>query len=183
MSLGSEVTRELRKRVPGFSLAESVGKAIFGQRSEYKFNPWHPPGDFRGPKARQEWEAKRAAMGLPAYTTAEGAAFKKYQREGGSVKNYTPGYLAKSSTVMPGGGNVENPSAYGSYPVLIDRAGYPTGAAGGGGRYRKSRRKVAGQAREPGARKRKAKRRRNNMTALQRKYFGKRKGKKGKRRR
>lgn len=175
MGLGSEVTRELRKRVPGFSLAESLGKAIFGQRSHYDFNPWHPPGEFRGPEARREWEKKRAAMGLPAYTTAEGAAFKKYQAEGGSVKNYTPGYLAKSSTVMPGGGNVENPGQVGIYPVLVDRAGYPTGGAGGGGRYRKASRKRVSQAREPGARKRRAKRRRNNMTALQRKYFGKRK--------
>lgn len=110
MSFGTELRKTVVDSIPGVSTLNhlvSIAKdpigAIFGRHSTYNFNPWHPPGEWRGKKARQDWERKRAALGYPPYTTALGREFKAYQAAGGSVRDFVPGNLSASSTTMPGG--------------------------------------------------------------------------------
>ncbi len=174
MSFLGAVTNEIKGKIPGLSLITGLAKdpigAIFGKHSQYKLNPWHPPGAWRGPEERRKWEQQRAALGYPPYTNEMGNAFKAWQKQGGSVANFvwSPGVLQKTSPVMPGGAVVSSTGA--SY------AAAGAAAPGSGRTTTRRRRRDAGYSRaRKGIRKRIKKRSKGRrMTALQRKYFGKR---------
>lgn len=115
MSFGTELRKTVVNSIPGVSTINSLVNiakdplgAIFGKHSVYNFNPWHPPGEWRGAEERRRWEAKRRALGYPPYTTELGREFKAWQKSGGSVRDFVPGALSSSSTHMPGGAQLVN---------------------------------------------------------------------------